>query len=45
MHREIHGTTVTPADRAEVIAGLRQCYEAAGLPWPDRVVWVLSPDV
>ena len=45
MGREFSGTTVTPDGRAEVVAGLRRCYEAAGLPWPDRVVWVPSPDV
>jgi hypothetical protein len=45
MRDEFHGTTVTPDGRAEVVAGLRQCYEAAGLPWPDRVVWVSSPQV
>jgi len=45
MRDEFAGTTVTPDDRAEVVAGLRRCYQAAGLPWPDRVVWVPSPDV
>jgi hypothetical protein len=25
------------------VAGIRRCYQTAGLPWPDRVVWVGSP--
>ena len=31
MRDEFSGTRVTPVGRAEVVAGLRQCYEAAGL--------------
>lgn len=32
MGRELAGTMLTPDDRAEVVVGLRRCYEAAGLP-------------
>jgi hypothetical protein len=36
-------TPLTGADRERVIGGIRQCYLAAGIPWPDHVVWVGSP--
>ncbi|WP_433618465.1 DUF6745 domain-containing protein [Dactylosporangium sp. CA-139114] len=42
------GTDCAPLDdagRAEVVAGIRRCYEAAGLPWHGNVVWVGSPVV
>ena len=32
-----------PADRSRVEDGMRRCYEAAGLRWHGRVVWVESP--
>jgi hypothetical protein len=41
-------TDCTPLDdagRAAVVDGIRRCYEAAGLPWHDTVVWVGSPFV
>lgn len=37
-------TDPTTADeRARVEDGMRRCYEAAGIPWHGRVVWVRSP--
>lgn len=33
----------TPDERATVEDGMRRCYEAAGLAWHGRVVWVESP--
>ena len=32
-----------PADEALVERGMKECYEAAGLPWHGKVVWVDSP--
>ncbi|MFD0906010.1 hypothetical protein ACFQ11_36945, partial [Actinomadura sediminis] len=33
----------TPADRPRAEAGIAAAYAAAGLPAPDRVLWVPSP--
>lgn len=32
-----------PADRDEAAAGVRQAYHAAGLPEPERILWLDSP--
>ncbi|OMI41350.1 hypothetical protein SPAR_01209, partial [Streptomyces sparsogenes DSM 40356] len=32
-----------PADRGAAEAGVRLAYDAAGLPRPERIVWVGSP--
>lgn len=39
------GLCTDPADRATFEAAIAQCYRAAGLPPPRRVVWVQSPIV
>ncbi len=31
------------ADREAVVAGIRECYAAAGLPWHDNIFWAGSP--
>jgi hypothetical protein len=36
-------TALTDADRIAVTDAIRRCYEAAGLPWPGRLVWAPSP--
>jgi uncharacterized protein DUF6745 len=37
------GLRTGSADRERFEAAMRQCYRYAGLPWPDKVVWVPSP--
>ena len=39
------GLRTGDADRPKFEAAAQRCYEAAGLPWPGRVVWVPSPIV
>jgi hypothetical protein len=37
------GERLTEADRRSVVEEIRSRYAAAGVPWPDRVVWMPSP--
>jgi hypothetical protein len=37
------GLRTGPADRPAFESAARRCYKHAGIPWPDRVVWVSSP--
>lgn len=44
--RRCHATgPLTESARAGVEQAIRTCYAAAGLPWPETVVWVPSPQV
>ncbi len=45
VREEFAGGRLDRRGRDEIVAGLRRCYAAAGLPWPDRVVWVSSPRI
>lgn len=37
------GLRTGAADRPKFEAAAKRCYEAAGIPWPDKVIWVPSP--
>ncbi|HCT76518.1 MAG TPA: hypothetical protein DGT23_08005 [Micromonosporaceae bacterium] len=44
MRSIVDETPLTEVDRAEMVRGLRACYEAAGQPWHGNVIWVPSPE-
>ncbi|WP_157751848.1 DUF6745 domain-containing protein [Actinoplanes derwentensis] len=41
--RLLSTSPLTDGERGELVGAVRRCYMHAGLPWPDRVVWVPSP--
>ena len=34
---------LTESDRQQIVDGIQRVYRAEGVPWPDRVIWVGSP--
>ena len=43
LRADIAGPRLDDREHGDVVAAIRRCYASAGLPWPNRVMWVETP--